>query len=286
MKSKLFSGLKYAVGCLKKRRLVFLLLVILQFVFFVSFFIAQVNIQPKILELGIEMIDYLNSVESSPADLGNNFQGFLGDDPLLLYRNSKQIAYLIALDIIIVALFFAFIVNLMWVLSHYLLKERDMNKDAKDIKDFKGIKVMARQFLRFIAVFLAYSIPYLVIIFISLKQTLLQSVETSLNLNILSIFLIILTVVVVYLGLISFSLIHLPLKEILKKTFSLGVKKVHLIFPIILLVFVILSLVFILLFLSLDLNLFLFLVLLIVFISVYIFLRIFIIAFINSFLSN
>ncbi|MFH1317362.1 MAG: hypothetical protein ABII01_07615 [Candidatus Woesearchaeota archaeon] len=264
----IFSSIRGSIKTIMHHKRMFALFFIIQFLFITSFIATQTIIQPKIISLGIDMIDYMENVESEPVDLGKDFQGIFGKDPLLLYRNSKEIGILLLQNILITLALFLILVNSAWVLSLKIIKNISWKNSLKN-------------FLNFIKVSFVYLLPYSIIVYFYVKDSILKSVEKDLNLQLTTLFILILTFLVCYFIMISYSLLHLPLKEMLKKTFMIGIKKPHILILTYLISVSAIILSFILMFLTLEVNFFLFIILTIIFIKVYNLSRIFIIIVIN-----
>ncbi|MFH1052830.1 MAG: hypothetical protein V1740_00260 [Candidatus Woesearchaeota archaeon] len=265
----IFSSIRSSAGLLLKNKSMFALLFIIQFLFITFFIATQTIIQPKIISLGIDMIDYMENLENEPVDLGKDFQGIFGKDPLLLYRNSKEIGILLLQNILITLALFLILVNSAWVLSLKIIKSVSWKKSLKN-------------FFNFIKVSFIFLLPYSIIVYFYVKDSILKSVEKDLNLQLTTLFILILTFLVWYFIMISYSLVHLPLKEMLRKTFLIGIRKAHIILLTYFISLAAIILVFFVMFLTLEINFFLFMVLAIVFIKVYNLSRIFIIDVVNS----
>ena len=260
------SSLKATWKAIVQNKMIVLILFVMQLVFFGSFFAAQAVIQPKVMELSLQMAEYINGLNQ--VDINSTTPSFLGNDPLMLYRNSQQITNLILIDILVCFGLLLIIVNLVWILSIMI----------GDIK----VKSMPKAFLRFVGVGLIYLVPYMLILYLCLKEIILPSAEKDVIVNLVTAFLLVVTAVMVYFMLISFALVHHPFKNIFKRTFAVGTKRAHLVLLSYLIAALFVGLVGFLFFLTIEMHIILFLLLLALFVFAVVIARIFLAASINE----
>jgi cbb3-type cytochrome oxidase cytochrome c subunit len=81
MKNTILTSFKQSFAIIKKNKTIFLVLFLLQLLFFSLIFIVNLNYQTKILESVTNVMDYLS--QQNLAEGENIF----GDDPLMIHRN-------------------------------------------------------------------------------------------------------------------------------------------------------------------------------------------------------
>jgi|GEM_PF-3893413 len=262
----IINALKRTWAAIVKNKAIFLILFAIQMVFFVGFFASQAYIQPKAMELSLQMADYLNNLNS--IDTNSTMPSFLGNDPLMLYRNSQQITNLILMDILVCLGLLLLVANVMWLLSIMI----------GDVE----IKSMPKAYLRFIGVGLMYLVPYIIIFYLCVKEIVIPSADSDAIINLVTAFLIVVTAVVAYFMIISFALAHNSFRNIFKRTFSIGTRRAHIVLVSYLISALLIGLSGFLLYLSLEMHIILFLILVALLIFAVVISRIFIAATINE----
>lgn len=263
-KKIIINSLKQSFSSIWRNKSLFILLFILQIVFFFAF--AQINLtfQTRILKSAQAIEDYISQQKlDEPSVSSNIFQqkSILGDDPLSISRNFNEIMrnfriYLAYLFILLVSF-----TSIAWALTYKL---------AYKIK----LKQLAKDFLKISAVLL----PNLSLIFIFLFLLFNISLANAENIKIFNRYipLLIFSAVLTYFMFISLSLLrNTELKNIVQKTLSIGIKKAHYIFLIYLINIFLLILPIILLFYFIEKNFLILLLSLILMMFSFVFGRIF-----------
>lgn len=272
------NSIKEMWRAIKDNKGLIAILFVLQIIFFASIFATQAVVQPKIMNLSMEMAEYLNDLNSgddanilslnASSTVVETGTGLLGKDPLMLYRNSQQIANLIFVDLLISLLCILVFLNMMWMISVAISSEE--------------IKPMMRPFLKFMAVALIYLIPYLIILYLCLKEIILPSAEKDIIVNSVTAFLFLISIVLLYFMTISFSLVHLPFKKIFARTFFVGAKKPHLVLMIYAIAVIFIGIFSYLFYITIEMNIFLFLLTMALFLLSFVLARLFVVCSINE----
>lgn len=231
----ILNSFKESFGLIKKHKTIFLVLFLLQLVFFSLIFTVNLNYQPKIINSVNTVLDYLSrqSVEEN--------KDILLEDPLIIHRNYENIIYNLKLAFVWCLLIFVFINGKIFYLINKLAYDKNpgIKHDKKTIKEFFGYlsKFAAINLICFwlIALF-SYS---------NLKMSAISMVYGAFNSATIASFFIVLTLS--YFMYLSFTLIYkTKFKNIFKKLFNVGIKKAHIILLTYLINFIIFTIFFLL----------------------------------------
>jgi len=233
----ILSSIKKSVNLIKKNKSLVLSILIIQILFFgILSFSASKTLVPALNNF-VNIREYMDNIDLNNLDPENPLtSGMLGDDPLLIYNNAKEmIAYAISFIIIFLASFI--IINgTSWYLTNKMIK--------------KKVKL-----LNYLTNFLVLSI-----IFFILSTLILLNFSKSLVFGanilyyLLTFILFILLLAITYFSFISFTLSDKKLKEIPKATMKLGIKKAKTLIPVFLINIVTKLLLFTIIALVLELN--------------------------------
>ena len=120
-KNKIISNsFKESFKLIKKNKIIFLVLFLLQLLFFSLVFIVNFYYQPKILGSVGNVMDYLS--KQNPED-----ENILGEDPLMIHRNYKDIIYNLRLLAVWCFLIFVLINGSMFYLINKLVYNKKFN---------------------------------------------------------------------------------------------------------------------------------------------------------------
>ncbi len=259
----ILNSLKKTLSIIKKNKYKLLLIFFLQIIFFITLslvFYHTINPAMKHAKNAIDYYDKINITESS------GMFGYLGEDPLVIYKNYSKMMYYLKFMAFFSILAFITLNSLLWALTDNLINK-------------KNLKQSLSYFSRFGILTLIFILLFYLLIFNTLKSSLAKLEYSLLPLIGISF----LFAILLYFLFISFSLINKrKLREILKLTLKIGIFK----FPYIILTYLI-NLFIILLFsylvyLFIELNMIILSIILILFIFSFTFTRLFLIISINE----
>ena len=246
------SSLKESFLIIKKNKRIFLLIFVLQVLFFSLIIMANAYYMPQILQSTQDAIDYAESLDISPQNVNIGIlqqKNPLGDDPLLIRRNYDLIMKNSIILLILIFLIFVVINGLVWYFAS--------NISEKGKRLFL-LKNLLSYLLEFFAVALVLS-AFLYIFSYSLVNIAFSSYLSVKPINFVPLLLI--TAIAVYYIYISIPILDkIKFRSLAKKSFSIGTKNF---IPVIISCLVILMLIilsFLLIFYLLELNLFLLLI--------------------------
>lgn len=257
------SSLKETLSVIKKNKYNIILLFFIQIIFFMSLgllFYNTINPAMHHAKSAVDYYDRINITEDS------NMFSYLGEDPLSIYKNYEKMMYY--LKFMTLFLFSAFVIinGTLWTLTDNLLNK-------------KTIKQSFNYFTNFGIITLTFTLLFYLLIFNTLKSSLVKLEYSLLPL----VGILFLFIILIYFLFISLSLIDKRnLKDNLKLTFKIGIKK----FPNIILIYLInLFIIFLfsyLIYLTIESNIIVLSITLILFILSFVFTRLFLIISIND----
>lgn len=217
-KNILINSLKDSFISIWKNKSLFLLLFIIQIIFFIILSTLSYHYQAKIIESSNAIFDYISRQKMDDAAASQNLlkqQNILGDDPLSIGRNFKEIVKNFRIYLSYVFAFLIFFLSVSWSITH---------KMAHKI----NIKNFTRTLLKTFAV-LTFYLGLIFAFFMSiLNISFAQLAVESAQLFNKYIPFIIFSIVLVYFMFVSLSLTqNTELKNILQKTLSIGIRKAH-----------------------------------------------------------
>ena len=211
-------GLQQTFQAIRKHKVIFVLLIVLQLLFLIILSYLIIDYQVKILEDAQEITQAVQNANYNPDSIQAG-EPFL-KDIFVVYNNYDSMMDNIGQFIL--WLFFLFILfnGLIWVGAHYLFKKTKVIKEA----------------LKFLVSTVVLLGPLLIIFYIILKK----------YINVLSSswwILLTLFIIAYYLLLVSFAFLNLKSwKQFVKKIFVVGIKKIHLILLVLITNLVLISL--------------------------------------------
>lgn len=257
------NSLKKTLSIIKNNKYKIFLIFFLQIIFFISLSLIFYNTINPAMDHAKNALDYYDKINLTES---SGMFGYLGEDPLIIYKNYTKMIYYLKFMALFSFLAFAIINGLLWTLSDNLVNKKNLKQSLNHFSNF-GI------------ITLIFALLFYVLIFNTLKSSLAKLENSLLPLiGILS-----LLIIIIYFLFISFSLIDKrKLKDILKLTFSIGIFK----FPKIILVYsinlFILLLFSYLLYLTIEFNMIILSIILILFVLSFVFTRLFLIVYIND----
>ena len=242
------SSLKESFLLIKKNKKIFLLVFILQSLFFSLIVMANAYYMPRILQSTQDAIDYAESLNINSQNVNIDIlqkKNPLGNDPLLISRNynliKKSTLYLLSY----VFLIFAVINGLAWYFASNIGKS----------KNLFSLKNLLFYLLWFFAVALVLS-AFLYIFAYNLVNIAFSSYLSVKPINFVPLLLI--TAIAIYFTYIAMPILDkIKFRSLAKKSFSIGTKNF---IPVIISYLIIISLMalsFLLIFYLIEMNLFL-----------------------------
>ena len=248
------SSLKESFLLIKKNKRIFLLIFVLQILFFSLIIMANAYYIPQILQSTKDVIDYAEALNINPQTANIDIlqkKNPLGDDPLLISRNYNEIIKNSLFLLLSVFAVFALVNGLVWYLASNIEK-------SKSLKSLFSLKNLLSYLLRFFAVAMVLS-AFLYIFAYNLVNIAFSSFLSVKPVNFIP--LLLMAIVVIYFIYILMPILDkIKLISLAKSSFSIGTKNF---IPVIISYLIILILIIACLFLVfylIELNLFLLLI--------------------------
>ena len=245
------SSLKESFLLIKKNKRIFLLIFVLQILFFSLVIMANAYYMPRILQSTQEAIDYAESlnINSDTANIGIlQKKNPLGEDPLLISRNYNEIIKNSLFLLLSVFAIFALINGLVWYFA----------SNIKKSKNLFSLKNLLSYLLWFFVVALVLS-AFLYIFAYSLVNIAFSSYLSVKPINFVPLLLI--TAIAVYYIYISIPILDkIKLRSLAKSSFSIGTKNFIPITISYLIILILIIACLFLIFYLIELNLFLLLI--------------------------
>lgn len=150
----ILNSFKKSFKLIKKHKSLFVVLLLLQLIFFSVFLSIQFSYWMRIMEGSLEVIDYLSAQNLDEASIEDSMlmnADILGEDPLLVYRNAKSIVTnFIILSLLSIICFIIF-EGLLWAITDNLVNKKKL-----------------KQFFIYLGKFSLLTIIYFVILYIIL----------------------------------------------------------------------------------------------------------------------
>lgn len=220
-KNIILSSFKESFQILKKNKEVFLVLFLLQLLFFSSMFFVNLYYQPKIMDNVINVMEYIS--KQNPEE-GENI---LGEDPLMIHRNYESMVYNLRLLSIWCFFIFVLVNGSMFYLTSKLIYDKKFSFKGC----FRNCRQNTKEFFVYLFKFGIASLISFSLIFSSLysvfKGSLFSLIESIDSFNPGSLLI---AVVLAYFMYLTFSLIYkIKIKNIFKELVNIGLKKAHII---------------------------------------------------------
>ncbi len=213
----ILNSLKQSLISIWKNKSLFVLLFILQVVFFIIFSVINLTYQAKILTNIQAITSYLSQQKLDEASATANLlqqKSLLGDDPLLISRNFNEMVKNFRLYLIYAFILLVIFISMAWVITHRLSYKFNSKQFAKN---FFNIFLVLLFYLGLIFLF-----------FFSLLNISVVQLATPSQLLIKYVPFFIFSVILAYFMFVSLSLSHYTeLKNIVQKTLSIGIRKMR-----------------------------------------------------------
>ena len=253
-KHMVISSLKESFLLIKKNKREFLLIFILQGLFFSLVIMANAYYVPQILQSAEDVIGYAEALNINPqaANIGIlQKKNPLWDDPLLISRNYNEIIKNSLFLLLSVFAVFALVNGLVWYLASNIEK-------SKSLKSLFSLKNLLSYLLRFFAVAMVLS-AFLYIFAYNLVNIAFSSFLSVKPADFIPLLLI--AAIAIYFIYISIPLLgKIKLRRLAKSSFSIGTKNFISVITSYLIILMLIILSFLLIFYLLELNLFLLLI--------------------------
>ena len=218
MSKKIITGsLKQSFSLIKKHKKIALSLLILQIIFMGLIISLQVNYQVKALDAAQNIMQYLDQQDLSDIGVAEDIalgSNLLGDDPLMISRNYKEIVSLMTSLIVYSSLVYLLLGSISWALTDQLINK----KNKKKFLSYMG---------KFCLLAISFWIINSLLIFSGSKAMITRAISGA-SLSAFSFIYLVPALIVFYFMFISFALISkLKFNDILKKTLKLGAKKAN-----------------------------------------------------------
>jgi len=225
--------------------MVFLVLFLLQLLFFSSIFLVNLYYQPKIIDSVINVMDYVS--KQNPEDGGN----VLGDDPLMIHMNYENMVYNMRLLAVWCFFIFVFVNGSIFYLISKLVYDKKFNFKIC----FEKYRENTKEFLAYLLKFGVACLIFFLLIFSFLYSTFKGSLFNMLNsISSFNPASLLIAVVLAYFMYLAFSLLY-KTKNIFKELFNIGIKKAHIILLTYLINLVIILILFLLITFLIEINL-------------------------------
>lgn len=215
-KNLILASIKKSFSMIWKNKALFALLFVLQIIFFAVFVFITLTYQTKILESAKAITDYLSKQNLDEASVASSLlqkKNVLGDNPLMISRNFNEIIKNFRLYLVYAFALLVVFASINWTITNELIHKNNLKRL---MKAFFRIFIVLLFYLGLIFLFLLFNV--------SLMHFGAESAKLLTKLVLLLVFSSILS----YFMLISLSLSHnTELKNIAKKTFIIGIKKIH-----------------------------------------------------------
>lgn len=219
-------GLLDTFKIVKQNKLLFVGLMIVQFLFLLAVFFVAVNYQIKIYDSLNTVLGPLQTANynATALEAGQPFLPDMANMGLMMKSYDQMIKNIFQMLFLILGCFL-FFNGFLWSVANYLVKHDFKSKVEHKIKSnsLKTTKIILNYWKNFVLVSLVFLIPvglisYFVLINLISDNKLFQGGFESIKIVLL---------VVSYFMLVGFCLINLKLKKIFKKLFWIGIMQAH-----------------------------------------------------------
>ena len=264
----ILNSLQETFALIWKNKLLFVLLFILQIIFFVILSLITYKYVPKMVESQKAIEDYMSSLKLDEPSVSSSIlqqKSILGDDPLMISRNFNEIAKNFRIYLIYVFILMIIFISTAWSITNKMINKNNFKQSAKN-------------FLKISVVLLFYLGLIFAFFFSLLNISFTEIAADGKNIITKYIIFLLVSIALAYFMFISLSLTYrIEFKNIVQKTLSVGIKKIHYIFLVYFINIFLFIIAIILLYYFIEKNLFILLFSLILMIFSFIFGRIFII---------
>ena len=247
----IIASLKESFLAIKKNKKIFSLVIILQILFLFLILTASSFFISKMLQNTQNIIEYSNSLNADPDQSRLDIlekKNPLGDDPLLISRNYKELTKNMLLLLSSIFIIFSLINGLIWYFISNIKEKRIFS-----------IKIIIFYLLKFFVL----SFNLLLFFYIFIYELLKIIFSSFLSVSIInSLPALIISLIIVHFGFIALTLTNKisfdkKFKKTMKNIFFIGTKKIVSMIVSYLMFIILISLILALIYFSLELNLFL-----------------------------
>ena len=222
-KNILIGSLKETLAMIWKNKSLFLLLLVLQIVFFAVFFFVTYAYIPKIIQSVQSITSYLDNQKLDEASVTASVmqkKSVLGDDPLSISRNFNEIARNFKTYLFYVFVFLAFFISISWTATNKLVHKDNYRKL---LKYFLKISIISLFCLGLIFFFF-FSLMSIPLTQIAAEESKLYTKYTP---------FLAFSAILAYFMFVSLALANKTrLKNIVQRTLAIGIRKFHYIIPV------------------------------------------------------
>ena len=263
MKKTIANSIKTSFKLIRKHKLLFAGLVFIQLVFVSVLFSVQNYYWVRIMEDGVNVLDYMQEQKLDEEGLGESIlfqKNVMGDDPLMVYRRVKNMTKNFIFDILATMCLFIIFSGISWSLTDHFINK-------------KSYKHFVAFYYKFFVVSLAYLIGLLVFLFLLMRSMI---GEDQLSFSGASYIVVGVMLLVVALMVVSFALVsQSKFKDIFRNSIKV-IKKSYLVILVTLLInSVVIGILSYLVYLVLELNIVLLLVTIVLLLSAIVLARLF-----------
>ena len=265
-KNIIFNSLKETFKLLWKNKSLFLLLFVLQLIFFIIFSFISIAYQTKILESAKAITEYLSKQKLDESSVASNIlqqKNLLGDNPLSISANFKEIVKNFRFYLVYTFLLLIFFISISWAITNKIIHRT-------------SFKHLTNYFLKIFVVLLFYLGPifYFFLSLVNISFTDIRNDAAKLLTKYIPF--LIFSMILAYFMFVSLSsLNNTELKSIVQKTLRIGIKKAHYVLSAYFINILLFIVAAVLLFYFLEKNVFVLLLSLVLMIFSFIFGRIF-----------
>ena len=217
-KNLIFASLKESFNLMRKNKSFFILLFVLQVLFFVIFSVINYNYQTKIIENAKAITNYLSNQKLDEVSATSNIlqqKNILGDDPLMISRNFNEIIKNFRIYLIYLFILLIFFISIAWALTSKIINKLNF-------------KQLINIFLKNLIILLFFLGLIFGFFFSLLNISIIQLAEESSQFFLKYIIFVFFSIILLYFMFVSFSLTNkTELKNIVQKTLSIGIRKAH-----------------------------------------------------------
>ena len=217
-KNILLNSLTQSFSLIWKNKFWFFVLLALEIVFFSAFGYVNISYGTKIVESSKAIDDYLSQQQLDEVSVTENIlqqKSILGDDPLSISRNFSEMVRNLRLLLIYSFIVLVLFTSILWAFTYRLIHKINIKKS---MKNFVNI---------FIVALFCYGLIFA--FFYSLSNiSLTGAANEGSKLLTKYVPFFIFSIILVYFMFVAFSLLNeAKLQDIVQKTLSIGIKKIH-----------------------------------------------------------
>jgi len=211
------ASLKDSFKLIWKNNSLFVLLLVLQIIFFAFLININLKYQTKILESSVAIADYMSKLELDDVSIASGIlekRNVLGDDPSSISRNYNEIVKNFKLYLIYMFILSIIFISINWAITYKLIYKDYLKRIIKNL--FK------------ISIVLSFYLGLIFLFFFSLFNiSFSQIASEGASFTKYYVFFVF-SMVLIYFMFVSLALLHkTELTNIVQKTLGIGIKKIH-----------------------------------------------------------